>query len=190
MAQSGIAGRGFFLDWYHWATEIQGRTIDTTSSHSIPFSELHQTANHQGMSIEAMRTGDILIIRSGYLAEYASMPEEKRARLDHEYETTKPSNIGVEASEELLGFLWDKQIAAVAGDSRSFEAWPCPEEKKQWHLHQWLLAGWAMPIGELWDLERLSEVARRLGRYTFFLTSAPMNVPGGVASPPNALAFF
>lgn len=84
MAQSGIAGRGFFLDWYHWATEIQGRTIDTTSSHSIPFSELHQTANHQGMSIEAMRTGDILIIRSGYLAEYASMPEEKRARLDHE----------------------------------------------------------------------------------------------------------
>ena len=115
---------------------------------------------------------------------------ERDCSTQREYETTKPRNIGVEASEELLSFLWDKQIAAVAGDSRSFEAWPCPEEKKQWHLHQWLLAGWGMPIGELWDLEGLSEVARRLGRYTFFLTSAPMNVPGGVASPPNALAFF
>ena len=190
MAQSGIAGRALFLDWYHWATKVQGREIDATSSHFIPFSELKETAAHQGTALETMRTGDILIIRSGYLAQYASMPDEKRAQLDHEYETTKPSNIGVEASEELLSFLWDKQIAAVAGDSRSFEAWPCPEEKKQWHLHQWLLAGWGMPIGELWDLEGLSEVARRLGRYTFFLTSAPMNVPGGVASPPNALAFF
>lgn len=190
MAQSGIAGRGFFLDWYHWATEVQGRTIDATSSHTIPFSELRQTAVHQGISLDTMRAGDILIIRSGYLAEYASMPEEKRVRLDQEYETTKPNNIGVEATEELLAFLWEKRIAAVAGDSRTFEAWPCPEEKKKWHLHQWLLAGWGMPIGELWDLERLSEVARRLERYTFFLTSAPMNVPGGVASPPNALAFF
>ena len=190
MAQSGIAGRAFFLDWYHWATKVQGREIDATSSHFIPFSELQETASHQGTPLETMRTGDILIIRSGYLAQYASMSEEKRARLDHEYETTKPSNIGVEASEELLSFLWDRQIAAVAGDSRSFEAWPCSEEKKKWHLHQWLLAGWGMPIGELWDLEGLSEVAGRLGRYTFFLTSAPMNVPGGVASPPNALAFF
>jgi hypothetical protein len=47
-----------------------------------------------------------------------------------------------------------------------------------------------MPIGELWDLEALSVISERLGRWTFFLTSASMNVPGGIASDPNALAFF
>lgn len=118
------------------------------------------------------------------------MPASKRASLDALYTTTKPCNIGLEACPELFAFLWDKQIAAVAGDSRSFEAWPVSEEWKEWHLHQWLLAWWGMPIGELWDLERLSEVCGRLGRWMFFLMSAPMNVPGGVASPPNALAFF
>ncbi|OAL03633.1 hypothetical protein IQ06DRAFT_216169 [Phaeosphaeriaceae sp. SRC1lsM3a] len=145
---------------------------------------------HQGLSLDSMRTGDILVIRSGYLAQYATMTPNKRKELDDFYETTKPCNIGVEAGEEILNFLWEKQLAAVAGDSRSFESWPCPEEKKKWHLHQWLLAGWGMPIGELWDLEALSAICDRLGRWSFFLTSAPMNVPGGVASPSNALAFF
>lgn len=190
MSRSGIAARAYFLDWYRWATKIKGRTIDSFAYHAIPFSELQEVAAHQNLTLDSVRKGDILIIRSGYLAQYATMPDLRRAALDAVYETTKPSNIGVEASQELLQFLWDKQIAAVAGDSRSFEAWPCPEENKKWHLHQWLLAGWGMPIGELWDLERLSDVAERLRRWTFFLTSAPMDVPGGVASPPNALAFF
>jgi hypothetical protein len=190
MAESGIGARAYFLDWYRWATKINGQTIDTTSSYAIPFSELQETAAYQGLSLDTMRTGDILVIRSGYLAQYATMPDAKRKELDDLYETTKPCNIGVEAGPELLRFLWEKQLAAVAGDSRSFESWPCPENKKEWHLHQWLLAGWGMPIGELWDLEALSALSERLGRWTFFLTSAPMNVPGGVASPPNALAFF
>jgi hypothetical protein len=185
MAQSGIGARAYFLDWYNWATKVKGKTVDTTTSYAIPFSELKETASHQGMSLESMRTGDILIIRSGYLAQYATMSASKRKELDDIYEITKPCNIGVEAGGEILRFLWEKQIAAVAGDS-----WPCPEDKKQWQLHQWLLAGWGMPIGELWDLEGLSATCERLQRWSFFLTSAPMNVPGGVASPPNALAFF
>lgn len=190
MAQSGIGARAYFLDWYRWVTKVKGRTVDTTTSHAIPFSELRETAAHQGLALDEMKPGDILVIRSGYLAQYDTMSPEKRKQLDDLYETTKPCNIGVEAGEEILKFLWDKQLAAVAGDSRSFESWPCPEEKKHWHLHQWLLAGWGMPIGELWDLERLSVMCEQLGRWTFFLTSAPMNVPGGVATPPNALAFF
>lgn len=55
---------------------------------------------------------------------------------------------------ELLAFLWDNKLAAVAGDSRSFEVWPCKE--LDWHLHEWLLAGWGMPIGELFYLEELA----------------------------------
>ena len=68
-----------------------------------------------------------------------------------------------------------------------------------------------MPMGELWDLEKLAEKCKAEGRYTFFLTSAPDNVsgklnqpwrlerktelansgfPGSVGSRPNALAIF
>jgi hypothetical protein len=102
------------------------------------------------------------------------MDENKRQRLDERYKTHKPDNIGVEPSEEFLKFLWNSQIAAVAGDTRSFEVWPCT--KLEWHLHEWLLAGWGMPIGELFDLEELSKICASNGRSTFFLASAPMNV--------------
>lgn len=190
MAQKGIGARAYFVDWYRWVTKVEGRTVDATTSHAIPFAELRETATYQGLDLDSMRAGDVLVIRSGYLAQYGTMPSDKRKELDDLYETTKPCNIGVEAGEEILRFIWEKQLAAVAGDSRSFESWPCPEKRKQWHLHQWLLAGWGMPIGELWDLEALSGMCEQLGRWSFFLTSAPMNVPGGVASPPNALAFF
>ena len=45
-----------------------------------------------------------------------------------------------------------------------------------------------MPIGELWWLDGLAEDCAADGVYEFFFTSAPLNVPGGVGSPPNALA--
>jgi hypothetical protein len=47
-----------------------------------------------------------------------------------------------------------------------------------------------MPIGETWDLEELSETCKQFGRWTFMLTSQPLHLPAGVASPPNATAIF
>lgn len=49
---------------------------------------------------------------------------------------------------------------------------------------------WGQPLGELWDLERLAVECEQRGRWTFFLTSAPLNIIGGIASPPNVLAIF
>jgi hypothetical protein len=47
-----------------------------------------------------------------------------------------------------------------------------------------------MPIGELFDLEELAEKCRERKRWAFFLTSVPLKVPGGVASPGNAVAIL
>lgn len=47
-----------------------------------------------------------------------------------------------------------------------------------------------MPIGELFDLEDLADQCEKTQRWSFFFTSEPLNVVGGVASPPNALAIF
>ena len=81
----------------------------------------------------------------------------------------------MEQSEEVLDWLHDCYFAAVAGDAPSFEAWPSDRE---YYLHEYLLAMWGCPIGELLDLERLSERCRELGRWTFFVASAPANVYG------------
>ena len=48
-------------------------------------------------------------------------------------------------------------------------------------LHEVLLSGWGMPIGEMFDLEALSAECAKQGRYEFFLSSVPTKVPNGVA---------
>lgn len=103
---------------------------------------------------------------------------------------------GTEATLSVLQFLWDTRIAAVAGDCPGFEAWPPSganpdsEGVLRQGMHQTLLAGFGMPIGEMFDLEGLSRECERQQRWSFFLSSMPLNVLGGVASPPNAVAIF
>lgn len=48
-----------------------------------------------------------------------------------------------------------------------------------YYLHEHLLALWGVPIGELWDLEKLADLCAAEKRWTFLLTSAPNNVTGG-----------
>jgi hypothetical protein len=85
--------------------------------------------------------------------------------------------VGVEQSEDILKWIWEN-FSAVAGDQPAFECWP---PQKGWFLHEVLLAGWGCPIGELFDLEKLAEHCRKEKRWSFFISSEPCNVPGGVA---------
>ncbi|KAH7020883.1 uncharacterized protein B0I36DRAFT_333349, partial [Microdochium trichocladiopsis] len=189
VSAKGIAGRAILVDWYAWHQATRPDTaVDAMSNHAIPFSEIKQALEYQGLSLSSFRKGDIMVIRFGYLHQYETMPDAKRSVLDERYKAEKPENIGLEPSRELLEFLWDSQLAAICGDTRSLEVWPCKE--LEWHMHEILLAGWGMPIGELFDLEELARICAKEKRYTFFMASSPMNVPGGVASPPNALAFL
>ncbi|KAI0032709.1 hypothetical protein K488DRAFT_85615 [Vararia minispora EC-137] len=55
---------------------------------------------------------------------------------------------------------------------------------------QMIVPMWGMPIGKLFNLDVLSEHCAEASRYTFFFSSWPINVLGGVASPPNAMAIF
>jgi len=87
----------------------------------------------------------------------------------------------------MLEWIWDSGFSAVAGDAISFEVYP---DQGGLSLHEYLLAGWGVPIGELFDLEALAKVCEEEGRWSFFVTSMPLNMPGGVSSPPNAMAIF
>lgn len=47
-----------------------------------------------------------------------------------------------------------------------------------YHLHEFILALWGMPLGEMLDLEKLAQRCKELGKYTFFFSSTPANCPG------------
>jgi hypothetical protein len=122
--------------------------------------------------------------------------DDKMTTADKEAYAANPhfQHAGVEASQDVLRFLWDNQFAVVAGDGISWEVYPPNDDKEREEdkvfLHEYLLAGWGMPIGEMFDLEGLVEICREEGRWKFFVTSTPFNMPGGVSSPPNCMALF
>lgn len=86
----------------------------------------------------------------------------------------------------MLELLWDWGVAAVASDNFTVEPWPFEEHS----LHSALLNRLGIPLGELWRLDGLAAGCRAAGRHQFLLTSAPLNVHGGVGSPANALAIL
>lgn len=155
------------LDYAAWA-EAKGIDIKAFETVSIPVSTLKEIAASQGTEI---RNGDILFIRTGWIRAYQQLSDEKRVALAA---MQPPPAMGVESSEETLRWLWDSGFAAIAGDQPSMEAWPC--QNLDFQLHQWLLAGWGMPIGELFDLERLAEECGKRKRWSFFFSSMPLKV--------------
>ncbi|EKG21354.1 Major facilitator superfamily [Macrophomina phaseolina MS6] len=181
----GIQGRGILLDYARWAA-LNNHPIAPFTSQPIPLAHLRDLLASHNLT---PKRGDILLLRTGTTAALKALsPSDQRAL------ATRPSPdfVGIEATREVLRWLWESGFSAVASDAASFERGPVmgPHHDPEHVLHQWLLAAWGMPIGELFDLDSLAEECERRGRWTFFFSSVPLKVPGGVASPPNAVAIF
>ena len=177
--RGGIVGRGILLDYTAHA-QRNGIQYDAWTRHEIKVSDLEAIIKYENIQ---PRPGDILIVRSGFVKKYNESTEQQQIaglQENHNY-------VGIEGCEEMVEWLWDHHFAAIAGDTIAMEAWP---PQGDFIIHDFSLALWGEPIGELWDLEKLAVECEKRKRWTFFLTSAPLNVPGGVASPPNALAVF
>lgn len=160
-------GRGVLLDYVSWA-ESKSIPINCFSTTPITVSVLKEIATKQGTSF---RPGDILFVRTGWTDAYSRMTTAEQETLAA---TFPPPAIGLESSEETLRWIWKQQFAAVVGDQPSFEAWPC--QNTDYMLHEWLLAGWGMPIGELFDLNQLSKECQKRKRWEFFFSSMPLKV--------------
>lgn len=182
-AEKGIVGRGVLLDYDRWRLATKpDEPFDAFKTFPITLEDLKATAKYQGTEI---KFGDILLIRSGYMREFATKSEEQ-LQTYKDISHHGSGFAGIEQSEDVLRWIWEN-FSAVAGDQPSFESWPA---KGDYALHEVLLAGWGCPIGELFDLEKLSKQCEKEKRWSFFVTSEVCNVPGGVASPPNILAIF
>ncbi|PMD25416.1 hypothetical protein NA56DRAFT_686012 [Hyaloscypha hepaticicola] len=177
----GVVGRGVLLDYKGWA-ESQGLEPALLEITEITVEQLNAIAAAQGVNFQP---GDILFVHSGFVKALEALQGEDAKNYAA---NPPPTAIGVKSGEEMVKWIWEKQFAAVAGDMLAFEA--LPFQSTTHLLHEWLLAGWGMPIGELFDLEKLATECRRLNKWSFFFSSIPLKVPGGVASPPNSVAIL
>jgi len=178
-ARQGIVGRGVLIDFVAYAAR-NNIAYDSLDHYAVSLSTFQRIAEESNITFQS---GDIILLRTGFTAAFASTSLPTKRTIFSKSPFQYP---GIESSLEVLAFLWDSQVAAVAGDCPGFEAWPPTEHT----MHQTLLSGFGMPIGELFDLEELSKECEKQQRWTFFFTSQVLNVKGGVASPPNAIAIF
>jgi len=131
-------------------------------------------------------------VRTGFQVGYDALSAEEKVK----WAQNSPTRwTGIETSLATARWLWESGFAACAGDQPGWEAFPIWTEPEvggleDLSLHEIMLAGWGMPIGEYFNLEALSEECARQGRYSFFVTSVPLHIKGGVGSPPSALAIF
>ena len=189
-AARGLAGRAVLIDVARY------RDIDASASEPITTDDLDAALAAQGTAVE---TGDVLLLRTGWIAWYRSTDEETRRALPPQLRAP-----GLRPGADMLRWLWDHHVAAVAADNPALEVWPPashltkeqrdeiraandPERAPELFMHTALLPLLGIPIGELWDLDGLAADCAADGVYEGLFTSAPLRVAGGVASPPNAL---
>ncbi|MBV9770322.1 MAG: cyclase family protein [Bryobacterales bacterium] len=175
-----FVGRGLLIDVYGFR-KAQGQPMNPLDREVYTLAELKAALDHQGSTL---KPGTILLVRTGWMESYEkATAEEKRALAPME----KLRCAGIEASREMVAWLWNSRVAAIGTDCPGVEAFPF-DLTDEGALHYRALPLLGLSLGELFVLAPLAEDCARDRRYEFMLVSAPLNVEGGIASPPNAVA--
>lgn len=194
-ARRGIAGSAVVADVGRWRASV-GRPLIYDAPDPIEVEDVVATLAHQHVEINE---GDVLLLRTGWIGWYESLTLDQRAAFAGQ---ARPATPGLRPGTEMAEFLWDLHIAAVAADNPMVEVMSpgslLPPEQRAAirndpaRMHEvftpWFLPMLGLPLGEMWNLDQLAADCADDGRYACFLTSAPLNLRAGVASPPNALA--
>jgi kynurenine formamidase len=181
-ARRGIVGRGVLLDVARHF-EQTGRGFDGGTTVEFSWRDLEEVREAQGVEFE---TGDILVLRTGWMSWYLETSDQTRLDLAQD-SLTRLKSPGLTGGEDMVEWLWNQHFSAVAADNPALEAWPHALEVDQ-YIHFRLLPLLGLALGEMWFVEDLAADCAADGVYEFLLTSAPLNLRGGVGSPPNALA--
>jgi kynurenine formamidase len=175
-----FVGRGALIDAYGFRKR-QGRPASPLEKDVYTLDELKTALQSQGTTL---KPGTILLVRTGWMESYESLSaDEKRALAPMD----KLASMGIEASREMAAWLWNNRVAAIGTDCPSVEAFPFNFMDES-ALHYRALPLLGLPLGELFVLAPLADDCANDHRYEFMLVSAPLNLEGGIASPPNAVA--
>lgn len=110
-----MIGRGVLIDYATWA-EKKGIQYSTFSTHQVRLSDILEIAKENNITFQK---GDILFVRVGVTKEWdtAMTDAQKQAYSNN----AKPEHAGVEATTDVLRWLWDTGFAAIASDAISWE---------------------------------------------------------------------
>jgi len=209
----GHSSRGFFgsrtadqvraapgvLAWTERGIAGRGVLVDVARQVSIPPDEpfvvtpvlLDDTARAQGVEL---RDGDVCCVRVGWLSWYRTLDAaDRQAVSDASRSRVDFRTPGLGPGSAIAEWLWDHGVAAVAVDNPGVEAFPVTAALPAGggiddSVHTRVLALLGIPLGEFFDFDALADDCAEHGSYDFLFTSAPLRIPGGIGSPPNALA--
>ena len=178
-AEHGIVGRGVLID----AQRHFGCAPDERFPITGPMIE--EAAEAQGVAIEP---GDILLLHTGWLAWLLSLDRGTREGMRG---AVRPDPGGLQApgldgAQPTAAWLWDRGVSAVAADNHALET--LHVRREEGFQHRRLLPMLGIAVGEYFHLAPLAADCAADGVYECMLVSSPLNVPGGVGSPPNAYA--
>jgi kynurenine formamidase len=188
---AGVVGRGVLLD------VARHTEIAPDSPFQVTPDLLDETASAQGVEV---RVGDILCVRVGWLGWYLSLDQQARETMAEKSRTFEAFAVpGVGPGTATAEWLWDHGVAALAVDNPAVEPIPPSVGSEQLSadgtpftademVHVKVLTMLGIPLGEFFDFEALAADCLSDGVYEFLFTSAPLGIPGGIGSPPNALA--
>lgn len=188
-AARSFVTRGVLADVARWRQE-QGRPFDAAGGEMLPIEELLATLEHQGSVVEP---GDILLIRFGWLEWWRSGGADTATAL------VQP---GIEPSLRAAEVLWDLHVAAVGCDPAldpipgKWARLTAPPTREHLadpafalgHSLHAVLPFLGLSIGEFFDLDALAADCAEASDWYCLLTTAPMHLPGGAATPANAIA--
>ncbi len=186
-AERGIVGRGVLLDVERYLA-AQGARLDHEAAVAFDVALLDRVAASSNVSFEQ---GDILLIHTGWSRHYLQeLDEEGRAA----FRGRGLRSCGLVQSRQTLEWLWDHHFAALASDTSAFEAYPTspnsPFDQSFFGgmMHPDLIALLGFCVGELWRLNELAADCAADNVFECMVISKPLNIVGGVGSPPNAMA--
>jgi hypothetical protein len=194
-ARHGIVTRGVLADVARYRASI-GRPLVLDESDPIDVSDVEGALRLANVEL---RTGDALLVRTGWLGWYQQLSAQQKVQLS-EIRVKAP---GLRSGPEFIEYLWDAHISCVAADNLALEVSPIgglvdkqvrraaaadPARLVDVAMHYTILALHGIPIGELWALDELAQDCASDGSYEFLMSSAPIMLSRGVASPPNATA--
>lgn len=174
MAEKAVQGRAVLVDLHaHFG---DGRTV-------VGYEQLARVLEADRVVVEP---GDIVCFHTGFARLVLGMARQ-------------PTHEGVEqaasvldgADEQLLRWITDSGVAAIAADNYAVEAYPARHRDgccAALPLHEHCLFKLGVHLGELWWLTPLAEHLRAAGRNRFLLTAPPLRLPGAVASPVTPVA--
>jgi kynurenine formamidase len=175
-AEHGMVGRGVLLD--------VARYLSARGDYD-PFVKLRITPEllddvARAQDVELL-PGDVLCIRTGWIARYLALTAEEKHAFEPPYEFA-----GVDGSESAARWLWDHHVAALTADNPAVEV--SPGDPAVGSLHRRAVPLLGLPLGELLDFEKLAVACQADSRYDFQFAAVPLKVVGAVGSPANAIA--